>query len=300
MYNTTNNSDPEKPDPYTAELLIFFSLIIFSTFLCMLTLLVIFMSRSIINQFEFYTLVILYSILTCSRINYAIVEIYGKFAIGCISSILNNLNANLEILSNSSYFYYSLLQISMLSRVKFMLVLFKFTHSKKGIIVFHVTVGLIVMLQSLLIIQHYIDNCVSLNKISLGLFIYCIEILLSRAIIVLCYVMAMAFICVTRLRNCHHKRESSLNELSQLRRFRQNAKLMIKFLALSASFIFIDLVDILPIFIQIQLSLMFTYLNNLIYILQPLMLLFVHNVLKRKTILFIKSNICGRFIKKEN
>lgn len=275
-----------------------------SALLSVLAIVIIRMSRASMNMIEFYTLILLNSISIAMRFSFIIMTVYEKFLpsifLSCVDAVLNQSIASLEILCNFCFFYYSLLQISTLSRNRFFLVLFKFTHNLRTFVVSHLLVGLVNLLQTFLVIDYYIDECRDLKVSSTGRTIIYFVILLPRVLVIVCYIAAAMYACVARL-EIRRSKQHALTDSAQMRRLRQTMILIIKFLALSFFLIFSDLMFVLPVFIDptvlenaVWLHFLI-YSSTLCYFIMPMLLIFVHRVLMETFYALSKRIVAGIF-----
>lgn len=279
--------------------------VIGSALLSVLAIVIIRMSRASMNIFEFYTHILLNSISISMRISFIIMTIYENFLpsifLSCVDAVLNQLIASLEIICNFCFFYYSLLQVSTLSRNKFFLVLFKLTHNMRTLVVSHLLIALSNLLQIFLVIDYYIDKCRDLKVASTGRTIIYFEILLPRVLVIVCYIAAAVYVCVARLETRRSKQQHALTDSAQMRRLHQNMILIIKFLALSFFLIFSDLMIVLPVFIDpivlknSHLLHVLIYLSTFCYFIMPMLLIFVHRVLMETFYALLKRIVAGIF-----
>lgn len=256
--------------------------------LSILTLVVVFMSRSQLKSIEIYNLILLYLFIIISQLS----AIYCTFSrmenqnvyLNCDYSIFNFISTKFDILSNLTLFYYSLLQISTLSRSKFVLMLFKLVNPIKSLVIYELIMFSATFSTAFLFIDFYKSNCTDLTLSELGMNITYVVIVFPRLLIIFGYASATAYVILARLKS--RKLKAFSNDLNELKRFNRNLSLMLKFLMLSIIFMISYIPIILPNLITItifvnSLPLKIVYYSaQMISCSQAGVLLCVHNILK--------------------
>ena len=256
--------------------------------LSILTLVVVFMSRSELKSIEIFNLILLYLFIIISQLS----AIYCTFSrmenqnvyLNCDYTIFNFISSKFDILANLTLFYYSLLQISTLSRSKFVLMLFELVNPIKSLVIYELIMFLATFSIAFLFIDFYKSNCTDLTQAELGMNITYVVLVFPRILIIVGYASATAYVILTRLKSRKLKVFSS--DLNELKRFNRNLSLMLKFLFLAIIFMISYIPIILPNFITItvfvnSLPLKIVYYSaQMISCSQAGVLLCVHNILK--------------------
>lgn len=294
MENISNRS----VENYWIELGIFtLSQISISIVLSILVIIIIFISRSEIKSIEFHTLILInvFTILSqlsniyCTVSRMTIPNVF----LNCNYLILNFIASGLDILSNVTLFYFSLLQISTLSRSKFVLTLFKLVNPTKSLVIYEIISTFLVTSTLLFYIDFIKSNCTNGNLMDLGLYFINIELVIPRVLIILGYVSATTYIIWTRLRKRRLKAYSS--DLNELKRFKRNLHLMLKFLLLAIIFLVRYIPFILPNIITLStfgnslLLKIVYYSTQMVFRFEPVFIICVHNILRRTFLSYISN-----------
>lgn len=268
-----------------------------SIVLSIITLAIVFQSRSVMNMCETYNLILFNLIVIVERIFYlgiyVVKLLYNEVKPNCFNTALNECITILEIFSYFTLFYYSLLQISTLSRAALILKLFNLVHTLRTFVLFETITFFLLFCDTYFFINFYRSNCQGMDYYGNEILFVFYQILLPQALIIISYTSAACYVCVTRFLKTTNQVHSM--SVAKLRRFRKNFILVLKFLFLSFIFIFSCLCYLLPFTISsaiINSSIVLTilvYFSNFTFFVQPILLIYAHNILKKTLIRFMKN-----------
>ena len=224
-----NNSISIENNIDLTELIIIWPMPIFSY---MILIFFIYSAKSKLIQTEFHILMIFFTYIIIFKIFITLYLIfYDLFhmAFGLCSDLVFSA---ISVVSWSSYsvtqIYYSLFQVSIVSRKKFFLKLFNFVHNTTRFwifqIIFWITWPLGIATYSVLI--YVKDNTCSYKQI---IFLTSFGGIFPRILPCIIYLSVTMFACISRFRNNGNKYLSR----TELQRFRKNVRLLLKFLVLT-------------------------------------------------------------------
>ena len=252
--------------------------IVFFTLALFLTL----KSRSNLNRVEFFILCTIslsnitsklwYILLGISQFLFPISNRCGIISFGTLFLIF-------DFICCSTLFYYSIFQISSLSRAKLFLLVFDKAHIMRGFVIYQiVTIVMAILLNLVQWLDTFLRGC-DYSQQSKYILIFYLVFFGPRVLIISSYSLATVYVFFTRFK-----------QQSDKKRFRRNLNLILKFNLLSVMFIISYLPYMLSYIIDASTLLgsssisalrLFTfYLPLLVYVVHPLLLIYVHNILK--------------------
>lgn len=283
-----------KLDPINIVTMIFWSLSLMSS-LCVLVLIK--QSRHALVRAEFYILLLfniflfLNIFIICVYFPISFFKLMDKkcdFGIGLL--ILT-----IDVSTCCTLIYYSLYQISLLSRDRFFLRVFHFVHNLKHFFIFELSIFLICGTVNVFC---FISLTTLFNLFQSAHFqaINSCETFVTRFILLLVYSSASIYVIITRLVN--RKANNMAINSNENKRLRRNFRLMLKFLIMPILLISYYIPKLTGVIIQIIFetdSLFVNYaildifdrIGDFLYLLQPFVLIFVHNVLKKAFLTFV-------------
>lgn len=160
---------------------------------------------------------------------------------GCLFMVINSLCLTFIEEVRMIILYYSLYQVSKVSRSRFFLLLYKLTHSKRNFIIFKLATTVLAVLFTLTYLTlAYLDvhKCPSvlviMDKFMFNFILIQFTIPCYTPIFV--YTLATAYVCYSRFIQRHEI--NSTNNIQEMSKFRKNLKLLFNFFAMTLSFIF--------------------------------------------------------------
>lgn len=290
--NLTNNS------LISGDIIIKLSIWSFSFLLNTLSLCILLLSKKKLIKSEFY--ILLSFILTTSALKLCLTGFYVAQILlplqlnqACVQQVFFSAIISMNSLISSTLLYHTFYQISNLRRSKLFLALFNQVHNERNFFIFEFILILVlatITSANLVVASRNDPLCSNINHTLFYLVL--LELIVPCSLIVVVYVSTIGFICYSRLSNQLKKMVLLMNDTNKMdqKRFRRNFKLMLKFLV----FILIFILSLLPqtlyyfIFIccpncviDIDLFSLFSDLALILYAFQPLLLIFIHSILKR-------------------
>ena len=258
----------------------------------LLAFFVIIMSRSNLNRIELWILIVICLSNSISKLCYIISYTIPVFSLRvpgpCFTFVFGVLFILFDFVCCSTLFQYSLFQISSLSRAKLFLLLFDTVHSVKGYIIIQIVIFIIAIILNLIQwLDNFIRNCSSGSyKVPI---VFCLEFFGTRFLIISSYLLATFYVFSTRFFHRKAAFSSSNNSQNDSKRFRRNLNLLLKFNLLSVLFAvsylpiiivyFVDLTVVMSTSFSLIKMFVF-YFPLLVYVIHPLLLIYVHNILK--------------------
>lgn len=306
MNNFTTNSSRNYTIPFsyqnTQQSPIYFSIWSSATLFSTISLFTIILSKSKLIPTEFAILIV-FNITTlvlklCLTLVY-LSEWQNMFGL-CFYSINSSITYFVFPMISSTLFYYSLYQVSNISRSRLFIILFNQTRSLKKFLIFEIFIFLIFASASISIyvINSEQDPFCTNQNIAKYFYLIIFAMFVPALFPLVVYAFGIAYICVTRLRN--QKQKYSTNNETQTsqnrKRFKMNLNLMLKFLFLALIYIFGALPQTANYFIYINCpkcsaNLKFIsyiiYVSNFFYIFQPIFLIYIHAILQKRFLQFI-------------
>lgn len=258
------------------------------TFLSIVSLLIIIASFKKLVRLEFYILVvftlltILYKLASITQI--MIANLWSDLLSSCFYSIVNSLASVLSQKLFTTLFYYSLFQISMISREKFFLALYSRIHNSYVYLTFEISLSILfLVIGGISFYLGYQTNnkCSNINVLLQVLIDYKFLVIqvASNFLPVIAYIMSTVYLCYVRfIRN----RTASLNETSQMRK---NLRVMIKFLAFALIFLTSSLFQNIFFIYSFLLGgfsdtlLFIGHTGFILYAIQPIFVIYIHKIL---------------------
>lgn len=248
-------------------------------------LVIVFLSRSKLLKVEFFILVML----NLKTTVFKVFAVYQYSAMGfnmdlfkqCLTAMLSMLSASILTSSFMTLLFYSVFQVSTVSRSKLFLFLFNSTHNVRNFFIYEVLMTILQLLFSAIsILMSFLDknqcpDILSLvNQNVLVKFIVFLAVPSFLPIIV--YLFAIVYVIFSRLK---HKYQQGSN-------FNKNVQLLLKFLALALIFFSSFILQNFFYFstflfdINIYVNAIVGDLGFILYALQPLLLIYAHSILK--------------------
>lgn len=210
----------------------------------------------------------------------------------CSYTIMNTMTVVLIQKQAMVLFYYSLFQISTISRDKFFIILFNLVHNSKVFVIYEIAVSIVLL--GLNGASYYLayklkSHCPNVNDMLIIIIKYNLMIVIigPNFLAVFAYLACTIYICYSRLiqksKNMIYAATSNRNESVQ---FRKNLRLLLKFLALALVFFACSLFQNLfyiYTYAYGDFSPMVLFLGHtgfVLYGIQPLFLIYIHSVLK--------------------
>lgn len=250
-------------------------------------LVIVFLSRSKLLKVEFFILVML----NLKTTAFKVLGVYQYSAMGfnidlfyqCSTALLSMLSASILTSSFMTLLFYSVFQVSTVSRSKLFLFLFNSTHNVRNFVIYEVLMTILQLLFSAIsILMSFLDKnqCPDiLSLVSQNVLVKFIVFLAVPSFLpIIVYLFAIVYVIFSRLK--HKYQQGSTGS------FNKNVQLLLKFLALAliffSSFILQNFFYFSTFLFDINIYVNVTVgdLGFILYALQPLLLIYAHSILK--------------------
>lgn len=285
MNNSSNNTFFQNSN---TSLLVFISIWSVGILVSVICIMIIVLSRRNLIQLEFMILMVINVSMICLKLalvsQFLIAYIWQDLMFSCLYSMLNTSGLAFGLHTILTFFYYSLFQVSNVSRTHLFLVIVGLINSSRHFLIYQIGVlSICLTLAAVLLYVAYLDinQCPNFFfftqkyiKITLP-----IQYAIPNVLPFIVYMFAIVYICYSRF----IKRNNVYQDLSH---FRKHLYLVLKFLAL----IFIYTISILLMSLFYTLS--FFNPNSLVYFFVgyassvsfnciPLLLILIHSILNK-------------------
>ena len=291
----------------SSDVLSWFFIWIIGGLLSLFSLLIVILSREKLKRIE---LVILLSLNVTSLafkifviVQFSIVYFAAEIVLSCPYTIISTCGTMLNEKIFMSLFYYSLFQVSSISREKLFLVLFNLVQSVRNFIIYEIiTFILIIAFTSLYTMFAYFktnNTCPNMSQILREaieykfLFGYFSQSVLA----VIVYISATLYLCFIRFRYRKYQSEdkTTRNNRLEISKFRKNLKILVKFLILALIILLSSLFQNLFYYSSYVYGdfsskvIIYADIGFILYMLQPFFFIYIHRILEKTFISYFTA-----------
>lgn len=273
-----------------------------SVFLNISAIVIVHLSRTKLIQTEFLILIILNTISTIQKIlmsiNFTIVTYISSIFSDCEQLLLIAVIGIFDGGYSVILLYYSIFQVTTTSRAKLFLQTFNVIHNWKTYLIyvslwFAIATLATIVVASLLYVEDKACGYIWQRTFTLELFIS----IIPRFLPAIVYLLGTVFLCYSWSKN---RMSKYFNDRNQIKRFRRNLKLMFKFLAFALVLLvsnstqmgFYIIAINCPEFDCQRIYQAYSFINFIGYgvsFMQPIIIIYIHNILKETFFNFIKN-----------
>lgn len=261
-------------------------------------------NRSTLIQIEFHVLATFVSFTLTSQlliiIYYFTQLLYPCLQYTILAHIISLLFLILDVLTCSTLIYYSVYQFSILTRSKFILAVYNRVIRLKTFIIYLLSINIVIMIIDLFfLIRSFLDFEIYIKLLLINSSV-------PRFILISFYFSSAIQVAFSRLM----KKSKIKNSAADEKRFRRNFRLMLKFMILPILYIVYFVPKLFIVFFKYDMNSRELFINlmdllsDFFFFITPLLLIYVHNILKKKFLKFISKCFscfccCCRLMKKE-